>query len=97
MGVEGYELKLWHHDVNKPLSYGIHKDVGKKPRHFLDDIMRQKKIVPPPNQYTIAKDLSIKNNMMVSKAPRTTVAVEIENIARRNKYPDAATYQLNHK
>ena len=30
--------------------------------------------------------------MMVSKAPRTTVALEIENTARRNKYPDPATY-----
>ena len=39
MGVAGYEIKLWHHDVDKPLSYGIHKDRG-KPRHFLDDILR---------------------------------------------------------
>lgn len=30
-------MKRWHHDVDKPIVYGIHKDVmGKKPRHFLD-------------------------------------------------------------
>tara|TARA_B110000285_G_C15054306_1_gene578697 strand:+ start:759 stop:881 length:123 start_codon:yes stop_codon:yes gene_type:complete len=25
-GIKGYELKLWHHDVHKPVIYGIHKE-----------------------------------------------------------------------
>jgi len=25
-GIGGYEVKLWHHDVNKPIVYGIHKE-----------------------------------------------------------------------
>ena len=61
MGIEGYEIKLWHHDINKPLSYGIHKDkVSKKPRHYLDSYMKTKQYVPAPTTYNIAKDLSFK-------------------------------------
>ena len=62
VGIEGYEMKMWHHDVNKPIIYGIHKDI--KPRHYLDDVLRTKKIVPPPTQYTVAKDFTIKQNML---------------------------------
>jgi hypothetical protein len=56
--IPNYEMKLWHHDVNKPIIYGIHKEL--KPRHYLDEILRQKKGVPPPNTYNVMKDLSVK-------------------------------------
>ena len=57
-GIEGYELKLWHHDVDKPIVYKIHKKL--KEKHYLDDYLKTKKIVPPPDTYNIAKDFSIK-------------------------------------
>ena len=43
-GIPGYEMKLWHHDVDKPIVFGIHKEI--KPRHYLDDLLRSKKHVP---------------------------------------------------
>jgi len=40
-GIGGYEVKLWHHDVNKPIVFGIHEDKNsKKPRHYLDILMK---------------------------------------------------------
>jgi hypothetical protein len=45
-GIKGYEVKLWHHDVIKPIIYGIHKDM--KPRHYLDTYLRAKAHVPAP-------------------------------------------------
>ena len=44
MGIPGYEMKLWHHDIDKPIVFGIHKEI--KPRHYLDDLLRSKKHVP---------------------------------------------------
>ena len=95
MGIPGYELKLWNHDVQKPIVYGIHKQI--KARHFLDDILRQKKIVPPPNQYTVAKDFTIKANAIVNKSPRITLAGSIENQAKKDKYPAPDHYKINRK
>jgi hypothetical protein len=57
-GIPGYDMKLWHHDVNKPIIYGIHKEI--KPRHYLDEYLKTKKIVPPPNTYNMMKDFTIK-------------------------------------
>ena len=54
-GINGYEVKLWHHDVQKPIIYGIHKDI--KPRHYLDSYLKTKQHVPSPSTYTVAKDL----------------------------------------
>jgi hypothetical protein len=54
LGIPDYPVKLWHHDVEKPIVYGIHKDKNsKKPRHFLDAYLKTKSIVPPPNTYNI--------------------------------------------
>lgn len=75
-GIQGYEVKLWHHDVIKPIIYGIHKDL--KPRHYLDNYLRAKAYVPAPTSYTIAKDMTIKTNILTGKSPRITHAMEIE-------------------
>ena len=90
---KGTNGMFWHHDVNFPIVFGIHKDkYSKVPRHYLDGLMKTKKIVPPPNTYNIPRDLLIKQNMMTSKSPRVTEAIEIEKLAKKNKFPDAATY-----
>jgi hypothetical protein len=94
-GIPGYDLKLWHHDVNKPIIYGIHKDI--KPRHYLDDILRVKKGLPPPTTYEVRKDFNLKTNMLNQKSPRITVAGEIERIEKKKKYPEPATYKINHR
>ena len=39
----------------------------------------------------------MKINVMNQKAPRVTVAGEIEKTERRKKYPEPATYKLSHK
>ncbi len=57
--LKNYELKKWHHDINKPIIYGIHKEKG-KPRHFLDDILKAKKIVPSPNTYDTSRSFIMK-------------------------------------
>ncbi len=88
--LSGYEVKLWHHDVNKPIVYGIHAE--KKPRHFLDDYLRSKKNVPSPHAYTTAKDLLSPHNPMYAKSPRVTVAVEIEKQAKKKNFPEPTTY-----
>ena len=69
-GIAGYEMKLWHHDVNQPTVYGIHKEMKK--RHYLDTYMRSKAYVPSPANYNIAKDFNLKANPIVSKSPRIT-------------------------
>ena len=94
MGIPGYDLKLWHHDVNKPIIYGIHKEL--KPRHYLDDILRQKKMVPPPDTYNVRKDLTVKMNVMNQKSARLTVASEIERNEKKKKFPEPASYKLQH-
>lgn len=88
-------MKLWHHDVNKPIVFGIHKEI--KPRHYLDDILRTKKSVPPPTQYTVAKDFSIKTNMLNQKSPRITLPLEIEKREKKNRFPEPATYKIENK
>lgn len=95
MGIAGYELKLWHHDVNKPIIYGIHKEL--KPRHYLDEILRQKKMVPSPNTYNVMKDMTVKQNMLNQKSPRITVAGEIEIQEKKKKFPEPATYKIEHR
>ena len=89
-GINGYELKLWHHDVHKPVIYGIHKETKK--RHYLDTYLRSKAHVPSPHQYNIAKDMSIKANAIVNKSPRITAPVEIERQAKKDKFPDVGSY-----
>lgn len=95
VGIDGYEMKTWHHDVNKPILYGIHKDI--KPRHYLDDILRVKKSVPPPTQYTVAKDFTFKQNMIHGKSPKLTFCDEIQKREKKNKMPEPATYKIEHK
>ena len=51
VGIPGYPVKLWHHDVEKPIVFGIHKD--KKARHYLDNYLKAKSIVPPPNAFNM--------------------------------------------
>ena len=64
-GIEGYEVKLWNHDIEKPITYGIHNECGlrKKPRHYLDQYLRNKAIVPAPTAYNVSGDLTFKQNM----------------------------------
>lgn len=94
-GIAGYDLKLWHHDVDKPIIFGIHKEI--KPRHYLDDILRVKKGVPPPNTYNVRKEPVIKMNVMTSKSPRTTVAGEIEKLEKKKKFPAPDSYKPGFK
>ena len=88
-------MKLWHHDVNKPIVFGIHKEI--KPRHYLDDILRVKREVPPPTTYEVRKDFNLKTNMLNQKSARVTVAGEIEKNEKKKKYPEPATYKIGHK
>ena len=85
--------EFWHHDVNKPIVFGIHKEKVKGPKHYLDDTLRIKKNVPAPNTYNMAKDLKVNYNIMTSKSPRVTEAVEIEKLAKKNKFPDPSSYK----
>uniref|UniRef100_A0A7S3FZ33 Uncharacterized protein n=1 Tax=Strombidium rassoulzadegani TaxID=1082188 RepID=A0A7S3FZ33_9SPIT len=93
LGIEGYELKKWHQDINKPIVYKIHPE--QKPKHFLDDVLRQKKDVPPPNTYNINRELSIKQNMMHAKSPRVTMVGEIQKTQKKNSFPEPASYKLS--
>lgn len=84
-GIPGYEVvrrgdrgEFWHQDTTKPIVYGIHKEKVKGPKHYLDDALRAKKDFPAPNKYNLAKDLKLSYNIMTSKSPRITEALEIE-------------------
>ena len=55
-------MKLWHHDIQKPIVYKIHKQ--NKEKHYLDDHLKTKKIVPSPDAYKVGKDLTKKQNML---------------------------------
>ena len=57
-----YKVKKWHHDIDKPFILSFHKDI--KPRHYMDPILKSVKHVPAPNTYNIAKDLTVRQNMM---------------------------------
>jgi hypothetical protein len=89
-----YELKKWHHDVDKPFVVNFHKDV--KPRHFMDPMLKSKKNMPAPNAYNVAKDLSVRYNVMNQKSPRVTIPIEIEKREKKLKFPEPATYKPNH-
>lgn len=74
-GIKNYHIKQWHHDIDKPIVYGIHQDKNsKKPRHFLDAYLKTKAIVPSPNTYNMSKDFTIKQNPLYSKSPRVMEA-----------------------
>jgi hypothetical protein len=84
-GIPGYEVarrgdrgEFWHHDVSKPVVFGIHKEKVKGPKHYLDDALRMKKGFPAPNAYNMAKDLKLSYNIMTTKSPRVTEPLEIE-------------------
>jgi hypothetical protein len=88
-GIQGYEVKLWHHDVDKPIVFGIHQDKNsKKPRHYLDPLIKQKEHVPPPTTYNVTGDFKLNYNAMYSKSPRVMEADLIERRAKRTKHPD---------
>ena len=74
-GIKGYEVKLWHHDTQKPIAFGIHKHM--RPHHYLDDLMRMKANVPAPTSYELRKDLTIEKNIMNQRAERITVTDEL--------------------
>ena len=49
-GMPAYEVvrrgdrgEFWHHDINKPIVFGIHKEKVKGPKHYLDDTLKVKK------------------------------------------------------
>lgn len=86
---------MWHHDVNKPVTYNIHKDI--KPRHYLDPFLKTKAYVPAPTSYNIAKGFEHKRNTsMVSKSPRITHAEQMINQVKKDKFPDVGTYKKNY-
>lgn len=73
-GIEGYEMKLWNHDIDKPVAVKF-LPPG-RPRSFLDVYMKQKKAVPAPTTYNIMKSIESKSNVITSKSPRVTEAEE---------------------
>jgi hypothetical protein len=84
-GIPGYEVprrgdrgEFWHHDTTRPVVFGIHKEKVKGPKHYLDDAMRMQMGFPGPNKYNMAKDLKVSYNIMTTKSPRVTEALEIE-------------------
>ena len=89
-------MKHWHHDIDKPIVYKIHEPKG-KPNMFLDQAVKMKAHVPPPNTYNMQRNFIIKQNMMNSKSPRTLESEEIAHQAKRIKHPEAATYKPKHK
>ena len=50
-GIPGLEHKLWNHDVDK--SKAVKFLPEGRPRSFLDQYLKVKKSVPPPNQYNV--------------------------------------------
>ena len=95
--VKGYHLKMWHHDVNKPIVYGINP-IGKKKSHYLDPILRQKSFIPPPTAYNINREFFMKNDPMCrQKSPRITDAEANIKWAKKMNFPDNGTYKINHK
>lgn len=66
------------------------------PRHYLDDHLRAKKIVPSPDAYKIEGNLILKANVMTSKSPRITHAHEIEKQAKKDRFPEPSTYKISH-
>ena len=103
-GIPGYEVarcgdrgEYWHHDITKPIVYGIHKEKVRGPKHYLDDLIKPKAKFPAPNAYNMAKDLKLNYNIMTTKSPRITEAMEIEKKAKKDKFPDASTYRPDFK
>lgn len=91
IGIKGYPVKMWNHDVDKKytICYGIHKDkCSKKPRHFLDPYLKTKEHVPPPNTYNMMGNFNFKQNMLNQKSPRVFPFDEISRKAKLYKSPD---------
>ena len=84
-------MKLWHHDINKPVSFGIHKH--SKPHHYLDEMMRVKKEVPAPTAYNIIKGLEKNKNIIHQRAPRHTFTQELQNQRKKENFPAPTTYK----
>ena len=59
--------------------------------------MRMQKGFPGPNAYNMAKDLKVNYNIMTTKSPRVTEALEIEQKAKKNKFPDPSSYKPDFK
>lgn len=92
VGIKGYEVKLWHHDINKPVSFGIHKH--QRPHHYLDELMRVKKEVPAPTSYNVRQGLEVKRNIMNQHGPKNTFPTEIQIKNRKENFPGPTTYEL---
>ena len=86
-GIKGYEVKLWHHDTQKPIAFGIHKH--SRPHHYLDELMRIKAEVPAPTSYNLRKGFEIKRNVMNQNAPRITSINEMMLQSKKDRFPDS--------
>jgi len=98
IGVRGYEIKRWDHDRDEPIVFGIHKPAAGKPaKHYLDDLLKAKEAVPAPCKYDVSRNFVLRQNTsMVIKAPRVTVAAEIEATEKKARFPSPCQYQLIH-
>lgn len=83
---------MWHHDINKPVSFGIHKH--SKPHHYLDDTMRVKKGVPGPTAYNVVQGLEQNKNIMHQRAPRHCFPQELQNQNKKDNFPGPTSYKL---
>jgi hypothetical protein len=93
-----YEIKKWDHDIDKPRIAMFHKDVGGKPRHYMDPFLKTKKGIPGPGHYPMKKEPFIfKQNMCNQKAPRSFISTDIEKAEKKKRFPEAATYKINYK
>jgi hypothetical protein len=73
IGIPGYSFPTFHAHLDK--LGNVNMQGQPKRKSFVDDYVRQKKIVPSPNSYTVTGDLlkGSKFHSNLSKSPRTTI------------------------
>jgi hypothetical protein len=64
-----------------------------KEKHYLDDYLKSKLIVPAPTSYQVRKDLTITQNKWHSKSPRITFPEEVMKIEKKKNVPDPTAYK----
>jgi len=96
-GIDGYFLQHtnYRRERNPRMWAGPKKT-------YLDDAVKVKAFMPPPNKYAIHKEGSLmiettntRDKSLMSKDKRRTLPVEIENYERKNKYPAPSAYKLS--
>lgn len=90
-GITGYDLPHFNAALDKPRICKF--SPTKQRKTFIDFAVKQKDFLPNQNKYNTVRDLlDPKKGLLTSKGKRKMFSEEIEDLAKKNRFPDPTAY-----